>query len=437
MASSNPSSVVAPPVSKFEFQADDGAWYNVLLELNDDALTVNYCLLSSDDHEVFKPTHFTTLDDLESFARRFRPSSLQLQDDECQKVVPCMRVLAACRSGCDDVRFYEAIIEEVERQDHTFENGIEVCCCNFLLHWLHGPSAGNLTCCRAADICLLQFTADTDPKVDSFLERSMEIIGKTSFCPASTSRHDAAAGAGDTGQSRIHFLNPGVSPLCEQRLKETRYLQQCENKGGSFEGRISNLHKVIDDKYLVGSSFMRNIEEIGNLGNALNSMEELFGQYVIVIENLEEELSSANIAGFIREKIHISPEVYIYQSLLLQSYTWAVVMGNDKEELKKLRDFLCDPNQIIISSRGRPWVITDKVPRLGTLTRLLLPRSGNRNIRRGIGLKIVHSSSDEYQRAKQLRDSFMEFKNSQEKLKNHLALEEENSELFGSAASCK
>lgn len=107
----------------------------------------------------------------------------------------------------------------MERQDHTFENGIEVCCCNFLLHWLHGPSAGNLTCCRAADICLLQFTADTDPKVDSFLERSMEIIGKTSFCPASTSRHDAAAGAGDTGQSRIHFLNPGVSPLCEQRLK--------------------------------------------------------------------------------------------------------------------------------------------------------------------------------------------------------------------------
>lgn len=113
MASSNPSSVVAPPLSKFEFQADDGAWYNVLLELNDDALTVNYCLLSSDDHEVFKPTHFTTLDDLESFARRFRPSSLQLQDDECQKVVPCMRVLAACRSGYDDVRFYEAIIEEV------------------------------------------------------------------------------------------------------------------------------------------------------------------------------------------------------------------------------------------------------------------------------------------------------------------------------------
>lgn len=120
-----------------------------------------------------------------------------------------------------------------------------------------------------------------------------------------------------------------------------------------ISGRISNLHKVIDDKYLVGSSFMRNIEEIGNLGNALNSMEELFGQYVIVIENLEEELSSANIAGFIREKIHISPEVYIYQSLLLKSYTWAVVMGNDKEELKQLRDFLCDPNQIIISSRGR------------------------------------------------------------------------------------
>ena len=107
----------------------------------------------------------------------------------------------------------------MERQDHTYEDGIELCCCNFMLHWLDGPNAGNLTCAEVADICLLQFTAETHPKVDSFLERSMEIIEKTSFFRASTSGHDSAAGAGVTGQSRVNFMNLGVSPLSEQRLK--------------------------------------------------------------------------------------------------------------------------------------------------------------------------------------------------------------------------
>ena len=117
---------------------------------------------------------------------------------------------------------------------------------------------------------------------------------------------------------------------------------------------ISNLYNMIEDKFLVGNSFMRTVEEIGNHGDAaLNSMEELYGQDVIVIENLEEDLSSAKILDFIHEKLHISPKVYVYQSLFLPSYKWAVVMGNDKEELRKLRDFLGDPNQIIVSSRGR------------------------------------------------------------------------------------
>ena len=113
MASSNPSSVLSPPPSEFEFQHTDGAWYNVLLELDDDVLTVNYCFFPSDSNDVFKASDFSNLDDLESFARRFRPLSLPLQDEECHKVVPCMRVSAACRSGYDDVRFYDANIEEV------------------------------------------------------------------------------------------------------------------------------------------------------------------------------------------------------------------------------------------------------------------------------------------------------------------------------------
>lgn len=102
---------------------------------------------------------------------------------------------------------------------------------------------------------------------------------------------------------------------------------------------------------------MSTVEEIGNLGDAtLKGMKEHYGRFVIVIENLKD-FSSAEIVVFIREELHMSPKAYVYQSLFLQSYTCTVVVGNDKEEIRKLRDFLGDPNEIIVYSRGRYIIV--------------------------------------------------------------------------------
>jgi len=63
----------------------------------------------------------------------------------------------------------------VERREHAQkQGGEEECSCVFILSWLHGPNAENLTTTAIENICQVQSTAPIDPKVTSFLEVARE-----------------------------------------------------------------------------------------------------------------------------------------------------------------------------------------------------------------------------------------------------------------------
>ena len=62
----------------------------------------------------------------------------------------------------------------MDRADHSFANGEEECLCTFILSWLHGPNAGNLTAESIAQICRVQFRAEMDPIVASFVKKARE-----------------------------------------------------------------------------------------------------------------------------------------------------------------------------------------------------------------------------------------------------------------------
>ncbi|RVX08149.1 hypothetical protein CK203_017754 [Vitis vinifera] len=140
MPPQEPTSAASTQQFALEFRGEDDAWYAIRLVLRGETLTVEYEDFSSDYSDVFKAGEFTTLADVESFGRRFRPVSLQLQDSQCGKVIQCMTVCASHAFNDDDVRFYDAVVEEVENNEHSFEDGEEECFCNFILFWKDDPT---------------------------------------------------------------------------------------------------------------------------------------------------------------------------------------------------------------------------------------------------------------------------------------------------------
>lgn len=98
-------------------------------------------------------------------------------------------------------------------------------------------------------------------------------------------------------------------------------------------------------------------------------------------------------------------------------------------KLKRIYEFLTNPNHFIVALTLRPWVIAENMLRSGTFKTTLgslLPTSQydlqNKDI--DSELKVVRSGTDEYMRAKRLRGLFDEFHNHLNGLRKRLAMEE-------------
>uniref|UniRef100_A0A1D1XR38 Phosphoribosylaminoimidazole-succinocarboxamide synthase n=1 Tax=Anthurium amnicola TaxID=1678845 RepID=A0A1D1XR38_9ARAE len=206
----NPAAASPQPCG-IDFRAsDDDGWYGVQLcvERGDGdgrRLRVMYCDFPEVCDETFTSGGFADEEDLEEFSRRFRASSGQLQDWECGEVVEGMTVCASYAFGEGDVRFYDAVVEEVCFSDHKIIEGDEVCTCTFVLLWQHGPNAGRKTSTGIEHVCLLkQRSKLIDPALDLFLELSRKSI--------------KSAGQGSCKFYIILKLGPGLRFTCVQSL---------------------------------------------------------------------------------------------------------------------------------------------------------------------------------------------------------------------------
>jgi len=65
---------------------------------------------------------------------------------------------------------------QVQHGKHYWKAGKETCFCTFILFWLQGPNAGNLTATTIQDICMVQLERQLDPVVASFLEMARRKI---------------------------------------------------------------------------------------------------------------------------------------------------------------------------------------------------------------------------------------------------------------------
>ncbi|XP_009414405.2 uncharacterized protein LOC103995526 [Musa acuminata AAA Group] len=175
MARKRPSEAApAPPNLDFRAPGDD-AWYEVRLAVEEDvegeaALRVMYCNFSGAFDELYPADRFASLRELEEFAGRFRPTSVQLQDEECRMVVEGTEFCASHTFGDRDVRFYDAVVESVRRSKHRSVNGEAICNCTFEVLWKHGPLAGESTPINVQDICIMEQKWPQNPTLDHFLD---------------------------------------------------------------------------------------------------------------------------------------------------------------------------------------------------------------------------------------------------------------------------
>ncbi|WCJ37356.1 hypothetical protein M5689_018503 [Euphorbia peplus] len=366
-----------------EFRAiPDDAWYSVRAIFDGEKLTVKYDNFTEEEDSVFRADDFSSAEELEEFRTRFRPLSIQLQDNECKSVAEGMVVCASCCFTDADVRFFDAFVDAVINRDHVFTNGEEQCTCEFAVVWKHGPVSGNMANRKIENICLPQSNFHIDPNVASFVKLVVKKL--------ETADHE-------------HIFSPQVN----KGPTSTRFPVISKWKSQEME-RMYNLSE-------------RTKEET-DVGGGVN--------HCIVIDNLEKDLPPSTIVEFIHSQTSISVKASVFPSLPTETYTKGIIVLDCAKDLQKLCEFLDSSNHIIVSWRGRPWM-TKKIPwnptyavSFGTLmAKNQVNMLGDKCIRMG-RVKVVPSGSEEYEIAKHLRDMYMEFVEHQEMLHETLALEE-------------
>ncbi|KAK9938154.1 hypothetical protein M0R45_014909 [Rubus argutus] len=356
----------------------DDAWYYAHIVTEDiggdHRLRIKFANFGDDRDE------FVNTKDLTSYLRsRVRRLSIKLQDSECPKVEKGLLVCAAgsvqTDDGDDRLYYYDAIIDEVVHKEHRFVEGEQQCPCTFILEWIHGPQVGTLSVLALENLCRVQLPAiddEVDPSLSSFLNAAKEKISSLS-----KSNKDTSCARGSLPPS-------------------------------------SSSKELIDNPSARDGHDM----DIGRV------------PHMIFVENLEKGISSSTIMEFIYEQLSISCQAFVLPSKPSEAYTRGIIMLNSKKNLDKLSEFLESPHCIIISSRGRPWVVTQNTLLDDTLRarietfKLTSQTAYKSRTRSSNELMVVISGSQEHRKAKWLKDSFKRCTNHQRGHQKRLLHEE-------------
>ncbi|KAM3395136.1 putative protein isoform X1 [Capsicum galapagoense] len=377
---------------------DDDSWYSVRIVIKGKKMTVKYKGYPKKFDVVFDSGEFKSKEEVDEMVRRFRSVSPQLQDSECGRLKEGMVVCVGCNAfGGEDMLFYDAVIEAIHNVDHSFSNG-EECLCTFVVSWLHGPKKGQLTSTRIEGMCIIESVAQVGPKIAPFLKLVNQNLGKSSCMLTSASKYEISASEGSS----------------------------CENGGSnlsiisSFEG-INSAKSIVDvTTGATNSIYSRLWEDDKDLGGQCQSY------HLMLIENLERNLLPSSFRNFIYEHTSVSVQAYILPSLSMP-YARGILVVDSEDTRQKILQFLDSLTHLIVSSTGRPLVITERNLRHGMIkmwSGSYEPQDMCLGTSLDKDLMVVHSGTEAYETAKQLKDLFQEFTSHQRELYKKFSVEE-------------
>lgn len=251
MTMANDNAIVSETLEFRAFQ--DDAWYEIeLVNHGDNALTIKYMNFSEEWDEIYHVGRFKSIKEIEDFQNRFRCSSVQLQDRECKKVVMGMTVCATNSCNILEVKFYDAIVVEVQNMQHSFVNGDEECFCIYELLWQHGPSRGTTTYATVASICLIRHRSLVNQALDSFLKITGEILGIGIGIGIALHNQDSGIQKGPVCEGAVSYFEPSTPSFQRKscmdvdaffmKLRKRRRFR-CAVR--TFEGRLNGRCKNI------------------------------------------------------------------------------------------------------------------------------------------------------------------------------------------------
>ncbi|KAL8238053.1 hypothetical protein R6Q59_019134 [Mikania micrantha] len=374
---------------EYRSQKDD-AWYScgVVLEHGNRLCVKFKDFVQSFDDEIFNVSDFSTDDDIGAFCRRFRPESVPIDDNECSRVTEGFMVCAAY-TGDTQLRYFDAVVDAVCYKEHTPKK----CLCTYLLFWQHGPEEGNITAANFDDIYLIK-SDPVDPTVENFTKLITEQVKQAS--------------------SELTLIPK--NPLLSRKTSSNENITESQEFGrAGYNSRVG---------FSAGKE--RFCPELSDQDRDLGGVKGSSSHHYIILENLEKDLCPLLMMDFIQEQTLITAQAYIFPSLSAETYARGAIMVDSKTKLKRIYEFINNPNHFIVSSTGKPWVIAEDKLRTGSFNTSLLsfqPKYENYNSQNH--LKVVLLGTKEHKKAKQLKDLYLEFRNHLNGLVQTFAMEEE------------
>ncbi|MFS8026574.1 putative SAWADEE domain-containing protein [Helianthus anomalus] len=370
---------------EFRSTKDDG-WYHcgvVLQHRNRLRVKFNHFDKISND-EVFSVTDFSTNDDVSKFLQRFRPESEPIGDNRCSRVSEGLMVSASCTGG-NHLRKFDAVVEAVIKKKHSPEK----CLCTCLLFWQHGPEEGHTTTKHLSNVYLIK-SGSVDPAVLNFTKLVKEKVNRAS----------------------TEFTLIPKNPYLFKGTSSNENITKPQDFGSVGHSSHDGFSAVSEGFFPVSDKGCE--KETGN-------------QHYLILENLETDVCPLFLVDFIHEHTLITAQAYIIPHLLSETCARAAIVVDKKTELETIYKFLNNPNHIIVSSSGRPWVLAEDKVRTGSFSTNLHgfpPMSEKGNMKKD--LKVVKLGTEEYTKAKQQKDLYMLFRNYLNDVVQRLAMEEES-----------
>ncbi|XP_022017294.1 uncharacterized protein LOC110916965 isoform X3 [Helianthus annuus] len=330
---------------EFRSTKDDG-WYHcgVVLE-HRNRLRVKFKHFDQIcNDEVFSVSDFSTNDDVSKFLQRFRPESEPIGDNRCSRVSEGLMVSAACTGG-NHLRKFDAVVEAVIKKKHSPEK----CLCTCLLFWQHGPEEGHTTRTNLSSVYLIK-SGSVDPTVLNFTKLVKEKVNRAS----------------------IEFTLIPKNPYLFKGTSSNENITKPQDFGsvghsshdGFSAGFVILPNIVVRVKYTDGPLGSEGFFPVSDQG----CEKETGNQHYLILENLETDLCPLFLIDFIHEQTLITAQAYIIPHLLSETCARAAIVVDKKTELETIYKFLNNPNHIIVSSSGRPWVLAEDKVRTGSFS---------------------------------------------------------------------
>ncbi|XP_078172289.1 uncharacterized protein LOC144566213 isoform X1 [Carex rostrata] len=385
---------------------DDDAWYGVrLLKVMEGMLRVVYLEFPEESDNWYHSDQFESLEQIDELLARFRRPAEQLQDSQCGEVTLGMVVLACDTFQNDGILFYDARVDSVSRSEHKSNGDSEeqVCNCQFHVTWRHGPEIGKHATVRAENICLIQDSPIDDSVLEDFINNARKSLKERSGNLDSQGRNSGLNPAASSHGASPH---PANEPELID-VKSSDGSHHHEENGQSYEATMPQ-----------NKSGGEASTELASKGLTTAQKECVF----FWVDNMDKDIKPPKIAKFLQRELSVSCQVVLFPNLFLDNTCSGAIYVQSKEHARRVLKLLKDPNNIIVSLKGRPWVYNKKC--CGILNYPMPWQEVNLETEnQDDEIRVLRPGSEGYEKASKMHERFKAHCDSIERLKQSLRYE--------------